>query len=700
MKEHVFLVEIGTEPLPYKILKKLGQDFFCGVVLNLKKNRLLYKEAVWFASSCRLAVKAKIIFKKNLNINNFNKNHLNKIFANEYSQRVFKNPKIISDINMKDDTTNVVNTNLEEFVTSPEEVEVLYKNLQHLLYATVNNALKQLNNYKMMRWGSINTAFIRPVRTVTILLDSYIIPGCFFGIDIDRILYGNINMVEQYKIVLEHAKDYPDVLIKSGWVIADYFKRKEMIKIAIEKEVKKLGGIVRSQDKDSILLDEVTSLVEWPVILYGKFNKKFLALPSEVILHIMRYDQKYFPVFSITQNDVLLPYFIFVANTVNNNYKNIVTRHEYVMDTRLIDAKFFWENDRKYRLEDYVSKLSSVLFHRKLGTLCDKSHRIEYLSAWIAGVIGIDVQKAKRAGYLCKGDLMSHMVCEFPSTQGIIGMHYAYRDGESSEIVLAQKEHYQPRFSMDRLPTIYTACVVSVADKMDTISGIFGIQELPKGNRDPFALKRLAVGILRILIYRKFPLNLSILIQESVKLYQEKLTNLTVIEDINNFMYKRLFFWYSTKGYRTDIIKAVLKVNSVDLIDVDRRLVAVSTFFTIQKEKSVILNVMYKRISNIILDKEIPCDMQIQYSLLKQAEEICLVNQLDMVERKMQVLCSQYRYYDALVDSVKIFDAVNKFFDKVIIINKNKHIQMNRLLLLNKIKSLFLKIIDISLLST
>ncbi|URJ23954.1 glycine--tRNA ligase subunit beta [Blochmannia endosymbiont of Camponotus sp.] len=695
MKVCTFLVEIGTESLPSKILKKLGKDFFYQIISGFKKNNFVYDKVNWFASSCRLAVKANLIIKSdsnNTNIECVDQSDTSDTYDKYINNTDTQINHIVNNMNVRSD---VCANNFQKILECDRNIGI-HKNLKYLLCKIISSALEKLSNYEMMRWSDIDVPFIRPVRTVTMLLDTYLIPGCFFGIKTDRVLYGN-RCMEDDKITLEHADHYPDVLIKNGWVIADYDTRKNTICAEIEKEARKLGGVVDVQDANS-LLEEVTSLVEWPVILSGQFNNKFLVLPREVILHIMRYDQKYFPVYNVIDG-VLLPYFIFVSNTISDNYKKIINGHENVIIPRLMDAEFFLMQDNTCRLEDYIPKLNSVLFHRRLGTLRDKSWRIEELSGWIAEKIGIDIKQTRRAGYLCKCDLMSNMVFEFPSTQGTIGMYYARRDGESEEIALAQKEHYKPRFSKDKLPTTHISCAVSIADKMDTISGIFSVKELPKGNRDPFALKRSAIGILRILIYKKLPINLFDLIQKSVKLYGSQLMNTTVINDIHNFMYNRLFSWYHSRGYKLDVIKSVLNVKSGNVVDIDARIQAVTDFFGLQKEENVKLNLIYKRISNILLKNKISYNEDVQYFLLKIPEEICLAMEVISIEKRLQVLCADYRYYDALTVVITITSAVNAFFDNVMIMDENENVRINRLTLLNKVRNLFLKVADISLLN-
>lgn len=677
MQKYTFLVEIGTEELPPKILKKLGCDFADHISSELKKNSIYCIEMQWFASPRHLAVKSKIGMSNEnfLCISNPNKDS-------------FHNLSNITDISNNQDVVLVIDDIQKKYNIENNH------SFHNLLCKIIVAVLMKLTNYEMMRWGEIKIPFIRPIHTVTILLDTYLIRDCFFGINTDRILRGH-QFMKNNKIIINHADDYPDILYKQGKVIVDYNKRKEIICLGIKEEAKKIGGIVNIEDND--LIDEITSLVEWPVVLSGKFDNKFLNLPSEIIHYIMKYDQKYFPVYNPI-NSMLLPYFIFVANIITKNYAQIIIGYENVIKPRLMDAEFFFKKDSRYRLADYMCKLDSVLFHRKLGTLRDKSFRIASLSGWIASKIGEDINQAKRAGYLCKCDLVSNMVFEFPLTQGIIGMYYARRDGESETVALAQKEHYYPRFATDILPTTHISCAVAIADKMDTITGIFGIEELPRGNRDPFALKRSAFGILRILIQKKIPLNLSDLIKESVRLYGLKLINTTVIDDIYLFMYKRLYSWYCMNKFKIDIIKAVLSIDYLNVLNVDARIHAVDAFCSFKKEESTKLCLIYKRIVNIMSNQQISANEDIQNVLLQLPAEIQLVDQIILVEGKIKFFLEKSAYYEILILFITLFIPINNFFDNVVVMDANEMVRKNRLLLLGKIKSLFLQVMDISFL--
>lgn len=670
MKEHDFLVEIGTDELPSKILKNLGTSFFNYIQDEFKRHHISYNTIKWFASPRHLAITAKIsIVKKNINYSNTtNNNSKNTIIQMQCSHKqcLWK------------------------------ENDIYNQNFKYLLINTVNNVLKKLMNYKTMRWGDIQIPFIRPIQTITMLLDSNLIEGNFFKIDINRISYGH-RYIKNNTITINHAHDYPEILMKKGFVIVDYNMRKKIIQTEIEKQATNLGGVVDM--KDSNFIDTITASIEWPVILFGRFNKRFLSLPPEVIVHIMKEHQKYFPVYNII-GGILLPCFIFVINTITNNYKKIISGHENILQTRFIDAEFFLKNDNRYRLEEYIPKLSSILFHRKLGNLRDKAYRIEKLSGWIAEQINEDILQAKRAGYLCKCDLITDMVLEFPKIQGIIGMYYARRDGESEKVAIAQKEHYQPQCIDNAIPTEKISCIVSIADKIDTISGIFGVQELPTSSRDPFALKRSASGILSIIIQKKIPLNLTNLIHESVKLYGPYLTQYELIEkNIKNFMYKRLCAYYLLQGYELDIIKSVLNIQYDNIIDCTAKIHTIHEFRTIKQQQYLRLHTIYKRISNILKTKDIAFSkkkIEIQSFLLQEPIEKLLFTQINNVNIKNNVFFKKQNYNLALMEIVQLSELVNNFLDNIIVMDKNYDIKINRLSLLQSAKSLISKLIDYS----
>ena len=554
----------------------------------------------------------------------------------------------------------------------------------------VATSLSKLPIPKLMRWGASDVQFVRPVHTVTLLLGETLIPATILGIASDRVIRGHRFMGEP-EFTIDSADQYPQILRERGKVIADYEARKAMIKADAEAAAAKIGG---KADMIESLLEEVTSLVEWPVVLTAKFEEKFLAVPSEALVYTMKGDQKYFPVYSA--DGKLLPNFIFVANIESKDPQQIIAGNEKVVRPRLADAEFFFNTDRKKRLEEYLPRLDTVLFQQQLGTLRDKTDRIESLAGWIAGQIGADVNHATRAGLLSKCDLMTNMVFEFTDTQGVMGMHYARHDGEAEDVAVALNEQYQPRFAGDALPSSLVSCAVAIADKMDTLAGIFGIGQHPKGDKDPFALRRAALGVLRIIVEKNLNLDLQSLTEEAVRLYGEKLTNVNVVSEVVDFMLGRFRAWYQDEGYAVDTIQAVLARRPTRPADFDARVKAVSHFRTL--DEAAALAAANKRVSNILAKSDETLNDAIRASVLKEDAEIRLATQLVVLHDKLKSVFEEGRYQEALSELAALREPVDQFFESVMVNVEDKEVRINRLTLLSELRKLFLQVADISLL--
>ena len=559
-----------------------------------------------------------------------------------------------------------------------------------LLPNMIATSLAKLPIPKLMRWGASDVHFVRPVHTVTLLLGDKVIPATILGIQSDRVIRGHRFMGEP-EFTIDTADQYPEILRERGKVIADYAERKAKIKADAEEAARKIGG---NADLSESLLEEVTSLVEWPVVLTAKFEEKFLAVPSEALVHTMKGDQKYFPVYA--NDGKLLPNFIFVANIESKDPTQIISGNEKVVRPRLADAEFFFNTDRKKRLEDHLPRLQTVLFQQQLGTLRDKTDRIQALAGWIAGQIGADVNHATRAGLLSKCDLMTNMVFEFTDTQGVMGMHYARHDGEAEDVAVALNEQYQPRFAGDDLPSNPVACAVAIADKMDTLAGIFGIGQHPKGDKDPFALRRAALGVLRIIVEKNLNLDLQTLTEEAVRLYGDKLTNAKVVDDVIDFMLGRFRAWYQDEGYTVDTIQAVLARRPTRPADFDARMKAVSHFRTLEAASA--LAAANKRVSNILAKSEETLNDRVNAATLKEPEEIALAMQVVVLRDKLEPVFAAGHYQEALVELSALREPVDAFFEKVMVNVEDKDLRINRLSMLEKLRELFLRVADISLL--
>ncbi|MCR3755387.1 MAG: glycine--tRNA ligase subunit beta [Sodalis sp. Psp] len=681
-------MEIGTEELPPKTLRTLAEAFSTHISSALDAANIGHGQVSWFATPRRLAVKVAALssFQADNNIEKRGPTITRAFDADG-------NPTKEAEGWARGCGITVVQA--ERLATKKGEwliyrARMKGKPVQVLLCGMISSALNKLPISKMMRWGDKDTEFIRPVHTITLLLDNRVIPGTVLGISNNRILRGHRFMGKR-EISLDHADQYPQVLLECGRVIADYHQRKDMIRRDAEAAARRIGGVA---DLNDSLLEEVTSLVEWPVVLTACFEKKFLVLPAEALVYTMKNDQKYFPVYDTRGN--LLPYFIFVANIESKDPRQIVAGNEKVMRPRLADAEFFFNTDRKQRLEDRLQSLKTVLFQKQLGTLHDKSDRIKSLAAWIASQIGANIQQAARAGLLSKCDLMTNMVFEFTDTQGIMGMYYARYDGEPEAVALAQKEQYQPRFFGDELPTTLVSCAVAIADKVDTLAGIFGIGQYPKGDKDPFALRRAALGVLHIIVEKQLSLDLQALTEEAVRLYGEKLTNSSVVYDVVNFMLGRFRAWYQEKGYSVDTIQAILARRPTRPADFDARVRAVSYFRTLESALSLIAT--NKRILNMLAQSNDPIYPDLRESLLKHPAEINLATHLILLSEKLQPLFEAGHYQNALIELAALHDPVDAFFDNVKVMTDDRDVRINRLTLLDQLSKLFLQVADISLL--
>ncbi|NLJ92804.1 MAG: glycine--tRNA ligase subunit beta, partial [Aeromonadales bacterium] len=550
MSEQNFLVELGTEELPPKALRSLGTAFADNLKQELIKADLPFANVHWYAAPRRLAVYVT-----------------NLADAQADKQVEKRGPAVQAAFDADGNPTkaalgwargNGIEVSDAQRLTTDKGEWLLHiadikgKTSAELLPGIVEYAVTHLPIPKAMRWGDKSIQFIRPVHTLTLLLGEQLLPATILGINSSRTIRGHRFMGEA-EFALEHADQYLRLLEDAGKVVADYQRRKDIITQGVEQAATAAGGVA---DLDDDLLEEVTSLVEWPVVLTAHFENDFLEVPAEALVHTMKSDQKYFPVYDSAGN--LMPTFIFVTNIESKDPNQIISGNEKVVRPRLADAQFFYDNDRKTPLSARLEQLDSVLFQQQLGSVREKSERISKLSGFIAAAIGADQVKAERAGLLSKCDLVTDMVFEFAETQGVMGMHYARHDGEDEAVALAIKEQYQPRFSGDELPSQDIAAAVALADKLDTLVGIFGIGQTPKGDKDPFALRRAALGALRIIVEKGYDLDLPVLIEQARALYGDKLSNNNAAEEILDFMLGRFRAWYQDLGYNIDVIQAVL----------------------------------------------------------------------------------------------------------------------------------------------
>ena len=682
-----FLVEIGTEELPPKALKTLATSFADNVEAELNQAGLSFDKIEWFAAPRRLAVKV-----------------LNLATQQPSKEIEKRGPAVSAAFDAEGKPTKAaegwargcgitveqaerIATDKGEWLVHRAKIEG--QPTKNLLNDIVANALAKLPIPKPMRWADKTVQFIRPVHTVTMLLGDELIEGEILGVASARTIRGHRFLGEK-EFEIQHADQYPQLLREKGSVVADFNERKAEILAKSQEKATALGGVA---DIEESLLEEVTSLVEYPNVLAAKFEERFLAVPPEALVYTMKGDQKYFPIYD--KEDKLLPHFIFVSNINPEDPTAIIEGNEKVVRPRLTDAEFFFKTDLKQKLVDRLPRLETVLFQQQLGTLKDKTDRIEQLAGEIAKQIGADEAKAKRAGLLSKCDLMTNMVFEFTDTQGVMGMHYARHDGEDEEVAVALNEQYMPRFAGDELPKSLVASAVALADKFDTLTGIFGIGQAPKGSADPFALRRAALGALRIIVEKNLPLDLEDLVKKSAALFGDKLTNQNVVADVVDFMLGRFRAWYQDEGIAVDVIQAVLARRPTRPADFDARVRAVSHFRTLDSAEA--LAAANKRVSNILAKADVAIG-EINLTACVEPAEKALAEAVLALRTEVQPLIAQGDYTAVLDKLANLRTPVDNFFDNVMVNAEDPALRQNRLAILNTLQGLFLQVADISVL--
>ncbi|WP_307981803.1 glycine--tRNA ligase subunit beta [uncultured Haemophilus sp.] len=682
-----FLVEIGTEELPPKALKTLATSFADNVEAELNQAGLSFDKIEWFAAPRRLAVKV-----------------LNLATQQPSKEIEKRGPAVSAAFDAEGKPTKAaegwargcgitveqaerIATDKGEWLVHRAKIEG--QPTKNLLNDIVANALAKLPIPKPMRWADKTVQFIRPVHTVTMLLGDELIEGEILGVASARTIRGHRFLGEK-EFEIQHADQYPQLLREKGSVVADFNERKAEILAKSQAKATALGGVA---DIEESLLEEVTSLVEYPNVLAAKFEERFLAVPAEALVYTMKGDQKYFPIYD--KDGKLLPHFIFVSNINPEDPTAIIEGNEKVVRPRLTDAEFFFKTDLKQKLVDRLPRLETVLFQQQLGTLKDKTDRIEQLAGEIAKQIGADEVKAKRAGLLSKCDLMTNMVFEFTDTQGVMGMHYARHDGEDEEVAVALNEQYMPRFAGDELPKSLVASAVALADKFDTLTGIFGIGQAPKGSADPFALRRAALGALRIIVEKNLPLDLEDLVKKSAALFGDKLTNQNVVADVVDFMLGRFRAWYQDEGIAVDVIQAVLARRPTRPADFDARVRAVSHFRTLDSAEA--LAAANKRVSNILTKADAAIG-EINLTACVEPAEKALAEAVLALRTEVQPLIAQGDYTAVLDKLANLRAPVDSFFDNVMVNAEDPALRQNRLAILNTLQGLFLQVADISVL--
>ena len=557
-----------------------------------------------------------------------------------------------------------------------------------LLPEIAGDALNKLPIPKRMRWGESDAQFVRPVHWLLFLLGDQVVPCTLLDAEAGNVTFGH-RFHHPQAITLYNPEDYVDVLMSLGKVIAHFDTRRRRIETQVKKAAKDLGG---EANLDDALLDEVTALNEWPVPIAGSFEERFLSVPQEVLVATMKGNQKYFPVFAADGR--LMNHFITIANLESKQPEVIREGNERVVRPRLADAMFFWEQDGKTRLEDRKAQLDQVVFQKDLGSMHDKSARVATLAAHIADKIGGDPALALRAGELSRCDLMTEVVVEFPEMQGIMGRYQAQRDGEPDELAQAMDEFYMPRFSGDQLPQTPTGISIALAERLDTLVGIFGIGMKPTGDKDPFALRRAALGALRILREHALPLNLKALLSEAQERLDAKVKQAGTSDAVYAFMLERLKGLYAEAGTAHDVFEAVAAVRPDSVADFEHRVRAVTDFRALPEAES--LAAANKRIANILKKVEDPIPADVNPDLFELTAEKILFEQVNAVAEKIQPMAADADYGAMLQALSRLRGPVDRFFDEVMVMAEKPAVRANRLALLQSLARQFLQVADVS----
>ena len=688
MTEHAdFLVELGTEELPPRALPALEAAFRDGLVARLAEARLGHGEVESFATPRRLAVKVR------------------RLQARQADQEVELRGPPLRVARADGAWTKAAEkfaagagVDVDALVEREEEkgVYVYAHKLEigaeasELLPRLVGDALAALPVPRRMRWGAAEAEFVRPVHWLVMLLGDEVVPCEMYGVTAGRDTRGHRFMCEA-PLSLARASDYPARLEENGFVVPDFATRRERIRAEAETAAHDTGGRLVL---DPGLLDEVTALVEWPVAVTGAFDARFLALPEEVLVATLQEHQRYFPVRG--PDGRLAPRFITISNLDSPEPEAVRAGNERVVRPRLADAAFFWDQDRRALLASRRAQLDGVVFQAKLGSIGEKSARTAVLAGRVARELGGDAALAEEAARLAKCDLVTAMVGEFPELQGVMGKYYALAEGEPEELAAALEEQYLPRFAGDRLPATRTGQVLALADKLDTIAGIFAIGQRPTGNRDPFALRRAALGVLRICIEGGLDLDLPQLVQAAVAAQPVAAGEDTAME-IVDFLYERLRGYYLEGAGSVitshDVFEAVLARRPVSLVDFHQRVEAVLEFQRL--EESASLAAANKRIANILRQAgTVPTQVD-EAGLLQPAEE-ALFARVQALESEVGPLVESRSYTKALVLLAGLRAVVDRFFDEVLVMDEDPAIRANRLALLGRLRALFIAIADVS----
>jgi len=691
-KHAPLLVELLTEELPPKALARFGEVFSAGVFAGLVQKKLVADNVTyqWFATPRRLAVLVPEVLSVAPN-----QEVEEKLMPVSVALSADGNPSPA--LLKKLESKGIAASELPKFTKRLDgksetffyTMQVAGAHLDNVLSGVVADALKKLPIPKVMRWGDSDVQFVRPVHGLIQLHGDQLIPGEVLGLQSRQQTLGH-RFLSQGLITIPNADAYAETLRNEGKVVADYAERRGTIGAQLAAKAQALGAQINQADG---LLDEVTALVEWPVIYVGEFEPEFLEVPQECLILTMQQNQKYFPL--LDSSGKLRNQFLIVSNMQVADPKHIIGGNQRVVRPRLSDARFFFTQDRKEPLASRIAKLGNVVYHNKLGTQLDRLLRVQNLATQIGNAIGADTTHVARAAELAKADLVTDMVGEFPELQGIMGRYYAQHDGEAADVAEAIADHYRPRFAGDELPSNHVGCAVALADKLDTLVAFFGIGEKPTGDRDPFGLRRAALGVLRLLMERQLPLELPQLIQWSAGTFPAGTLEPDFAPGLMAFITDRLRNLLKDQGEPQDVVEAVLGINAARIDRVPARLAAVREFSA--QPDALALAAANKRIGNLLKKVD---DVEAlgtpSASLMTEAPEKALFDQVTALAPAVADAMRIEAYTDALMALAQVRASVDAFFEDVMVMAEDAKVRQNRLALLKTLSDQMNAVADIA----
>ncbi len=692
VKSASLLVELLTEELPPKALARFGEVFAAGVFAGLVQKKLVAENVAyqWFATPRRLAILVPHV--------------LSVAPDQEVEEKLMPvsvalgadgnpSPALLKKLEAK----GIAASELPKFTRRLDgksetffyTMQVSGAQLGNVLSSIVADALKKLPIPKMMRWGDSDVLFVRPVHGLMQLHGETLVPGEVLGLQSRQQTLGH-RFLSQGLITIPNAEAYAVTLRTAGKVVADYAERRGIIGAHLAAKAQELGAQINQAEG---LLDEVTALVEWPVVYVGEFEPEFLEVPQECLILTMQQNQKYFPL--LDSNGKLRNQFLIVSNMQVADPKHIIGGNQRVVRPRLSDARFFFTQDRKEPLASRIAKLGNVVYHNKLGTQLDRLLRVQNLATQIGHAIGADTTHVARAAELAKADLVTDMVGEFPELQGIMGRYYAQHDGEANDVAEAIADHYRPRFAGDELPSGNVGCAVALADKLDTLVAFFGIGEKPTGDRDPFGLRRAALGVLRLLMERQLPLELPQLIQWSAATFPDGVLQADFEPALIGFITDRLRNLLKDQGEPQDVVEAVLGLNPARIDRVPARLAAVREFKA--QPDALALAAANKRIGNLLKKVDDLAALGAPNgALMTEAPEKALFDKVTALVPTITDAMRAEAYTDALMALAQVRASVDAFFEDVMVMAEDTRIRQNRLALLKTLSDQMNAVADIA----